>query len=199
MYNKFNKFIFIAISTFIITNTSIAIENKITPRETVEKTISKIKELVTTKENSLTKEEVREEIKKIIFPVFNFEEMAKRSLGKNWKSATKKEQEEFIDLFSTLLSKNYTDTIIDGVKNYKVKVTKEKIKGKKAIIRTIITKDDDAIIDYRLRLEENSWKVYDVIIENIGLVSNYRNEFAGIIRDKKLCGLIKDLKKKLNH
>ena len=80
-----------------------------------------------------------------------------------------------------------------------VEIKNTQVKDPKALVKTIVNyKGDTFPLDYRMLNRDGSWKVYDVVIENIGLVSNYRNEFAGIIRKKKFSGLMEMLKKKVS-
>jgi phospholipid transport system substrate-binding protein len=79
-----------------------------------------------------------------------------------------------------------------------VKVESENIESSKAVVKTVVlSKGDTFPIDYKLMLENGQWRVYDVVIENIGLVANYRNEFSGIIRKDKFPGLMERLRKKV--
>ncbi len=139
----------------------------------------------------------REKMHDVIAPRFDFREMAKRSLGAKWKSITTEEQEEFVSLFSDLLARTYLGRI-ENVEKDMVSVNGEKIKFPRALVKTMVDyKGDQFPIDYKLlHSSENGWRVYDVIIENIGLVSNYRNEFSGILRKEKFPGLINRLKEK---
>lgn len=140
--------------------------------------------------------ERREKLRKLINPVFDFQEMAKRSLGPHWKECTPEEQSEFIAVFSDLLAKTYLGKI-ETVKRGMVKVDSESVEAAKAIVKTTVTtKGESFPLDYKLQEINGTWKVYDVVIENIGLVANYRNEFAGIVRKDKLSGLIQKLKAK---
>lgn len=146
----------------------------------------------------------RAELRKIIAPKFDFNEMAKRSLGAQWLKIDEQQQAQFVSVFSELLAKTYLARI-ENVERNMVTVDSEKIsestssKLSKALVKTTVSyKGDQFPIDYKLfRREQQTWKVYDVVIENIGLVSNYRNEFAGIIRRHNFDGLIERLQKKI--
>ena len=138
----------------------------------------------------------RAELRKIISPNFDFAEMAKRALGTHWEGRSEAERSEYTTVFSDLLAKTYLSKI-DTVKENMVKVTSERIAFPKALVKTSVThKGDTFPIDYKLLFSNGSWKVYDVIIENIGLVANYRNEFSGIIRKEDFSGLMQRLREK---
>jgi phospholipid transport system substrate-binding protein len=77
-------------------------------------------------------------------------------------------------------------------------VESEQVDSTRAIVKTTVTSKGDTFpIDYKLSLSNNVWQVYDVVIENIGLVANYRNEFSGVIRKEKFDGLMTKLRKKI--
>ena len=133
----------------------------------------------------------------IIAPRFDFAEMAKRSLGTHWAKVSDAERDEFVDVFSDLLARTYLERI-EHIRKDTVFIKGEKLRSERvAVVHTIVThKGDKFPIDYKLVKRSGGWRVYDVVIENIGLVSNYRNEFSGIIRKEKFTGLMKRLRKK---
>lgn len=138
----------------------------------------------------------RDKMRAIIEPKFDFQEMAKRSLGVNWKSISPAEREEFVDLFSGMLSRTYIGRI-EKVQEDMVEIRSETLRHPRALVKTVVTFDGGKFpLDYKLIYADEGWKVYDVIIENIGLISNYRNEFAGIIRKETFQGLLARLREK---
>lgn len=138
----------------------------------------------------------RDKMRAIIEPKFDFQEMAKRSLGVNWKSITAEERQEFVDLFSGMLSRTYIGRI-EKVQEDMVEIRSETLRHPRALVKTIVTFDGGKFpLDYKLIYADDGWKVYDVVIENIGLISNYRNEFAGIIRKETFQGLLARLREK---
>ena len=129
--------------------------------------------------------------------MFNFEELSRRTLGKNWKKLNTEQQEEFTDLFSTHLGNIYMDRIL-AYTDEKVIFDKEKKKKNKAIVYSrIITKTNEIPMDYRMIEKNGSWKVYDVVIEGVSLVSNYRTQFKEILKEKGADSLLKTLRKKV--
>ncbi len=167
------------------------------PLDTVKDTVDKI--IIAVEKNPSDSETTirRNNIRKIIEPVFNFKEMAKMSLGNNWLTAKPAEQEEYVALFSDLLATTYLKKI-DQIKKDTVIFRGTREKDNKALVKTDINYNDDLFpIVYKMKKEESGWKVYDVSIENISLVVNYRNEFAGIIRKDGVSGLIEQLRKKV--
>lgn len=143
------------------------------------------------------KEVRREKMRAIIEPRFDFQEMAKRSLGSQWLKCNPAEKEKFVKVFSELLATTYLDKI-DMIERDMVRISDHKVRANKSLIKTDVTyKGDTFGLDYKLLERSGEWKVYDVIIENIGLVANYRNEFSGIIRKEKFSGLLEMLEKKV--
>ena len=154
-----------------------------------------IKEVVSTFANKTfaTKEERKDAVLKIVDEVFDFEEMAKRSLGSAWLKYSSDDQNNFVTAFANFLAKTYLNRIEDVTEDM-VNVTSEQIRGDKALVKTKVKlKDSQFPIDYKMHLQNNSWLVYDVVIENVGLVANYRNEFASILRSEDLAGLTEKL------
>jgi len=128
---------------------------------------------------------------------FDFAEMAKRSLGIYWKQRTPEEQKEFTSLFSDLLE----DTYIRKIERYedeKVEYNSEKVEGSYADVKTTIktTKGTEISVDYRIFKEGEKWEVYDIIVEGVSLVNNYRTQFNDVIHSSSYGELIQRLQKK---
>lgn len=167
------------------------------PTDVVKIAVEKVVDTVKAKKDKIPEEELDASLSKIIKPIFNFEEMSKRSLGADWSKATPAEQKEFIDLFSDLLGNTYLKRIKRNAQTSSIKRIAEEITDNKAMVRSIMsTSEEDISIDYRMINGQQGWRVYDVVVENIGLVSNYRNEFPPVIRKDGFPGLIKKLHEK---
>lgn len=166
------------------------------PLELIKQTITQIIKVNNEFDGEANTKTRRAKLREIINPHFDFAEMAKRSLGPQWTERTPEEQQEFVDVFSNLLARTYLERI-DTLKSNIITYNKEEVTPPKALVKTTVTHKGDAFpIDYKLMNDSGSWRVYDVVIENIGLVANYRNEFAGIIRKEKFSGLMEKLKSK---
>ncbi|MGH7845282.1 MAG: MlaC/ttg2D family ABC transporter substrate-binding protein [Candidatus Binatia bacterium] len=140
------------------------------------------------------------ELRELISRRFSFEEMAKRSLGSHWRDLTTDEQKGFVQLFTELLERNY----IDRIKAYtdeKVIFTGERRDEGYAEVESRVVKREgqEFSIDYRLHLMGDEWKVYDVVIENISLVNNYRSQFNRVILNSSYKELIRRMKEKLGQ
>ena len=141
----------------------------------------------------------RSELTKAILPRFDFEEMAKRSLGAEWRRRTSAEQEEFIRLFTELLKNSYIESI-ESYRGEKVIYRSESQDGAYADVGTKVINDtgEEFTIDYRLNIEGSEWKVYDVIIENISIVNNYRSQFSRILGRSSFAELLRTIRDKVN-
>ncbi|HDH34389.1 MAG TPA: ABC transporter substrate-binding protein, partial [Nitrospirae bacterium] len=130
--------------------------------------------------------ERREKMKALISVRFDFREMSRRALARHWKKRTTEEQDEFVDLFSDLLQNTYISKI-EKYTDEKVNYDKEVIrkKGKYSIVRTsILSKDITIPIDYRLMRRGDKWMVYDVLVEGVSIISNYRSQYNNILSRK---------------
>jgi len=141
--------------------------------------------------------ERREQIRQIIGSRFDFGEMAKRSLGSNWQKGNNDEQRQFVQLFTELLEKSYSDQI-ESYDGEKIVYGRENINQDQADVDTkIVTKKGEQIsVNYKLRSAGNDWKVYDVVIENISLVNNFRSQFNRVLANASFAELLKKLQSK---
>jgi phospholipid transport system substrate-binding protein len=140
----------------------------------------------------------REKIRSVSEKMFDYTELSKRTLGQNWSKLNATQQTEFLGLYKTLLEDAYADKIITYT-DEKVVFGKETTLSEKTVEvqTTIITKKADIPIHYRVIQKGNDWKVYDVVIEGVSLVSNYRNQFKEILLNKTPDALIDTLRKKV--
>jgi phospholipid transport system substrate-binding protein len=144
----------------------------------------------------------RGEIEQIVRDYCDFAEMAMRSLGPSWKSQPPAKQQEFIKLFEQML----VNTYIDRVDTYacgdeKVIYDGESIDGNNGVVKSRVTnhKGREITIEYRLRLKNNEWKAYDVVIEGVSLVNNYRQQFSAILARESFDGLLNQMRSKVTE
>ena len=147
----------------------------------------------------------KQELRKIIWPKFDFSEMSVRSLGPMWKEISEEQRTEFTSIFSELLARTYLSRVgtiergmvsIEGEKIYPAAGAGEA----RALVRTVVTQKGDKFpILYKVVFREQQWRVYDIIIENVGLVANYRNEFSGIVRREGFPKLMERLRNKVSE
>lgn len=140
-------------------------------------------------------EERQARIKAVADEIFNFKEVARRALGRHWRERTPAEQEEFTALFAELLERTYLgrSELYGGER---VQYVSETIEGDFATVGTkVLTKEGPEVpVDYRMLRNSGRWEVYDVVIEGISLVSNYRSQFNRIIQASSYEELAKKLK-----
>jgi phospholipid transport system substrate-binding protein len=143
------------------------------------------------------KEERREALGKIVEERFDFKKMSQLSLAKHWKERTESERQEFVALFGRLLKDTYISKM-EGYTDEKVIFLKERIKKKKAQIDTkIITPTVEIPINYRMFTKKNNqWRVYDVVIEGVSLIGNYRSQFNQMLEKDSFEELMDKLKNK---
>ena len=139
------------------------------------------------------------QVEKIIDPVFDFREMAKRSLGIHWRDLTPEEQQEFVPLFKDFLAKVYFARI-GSYNGEKVRFTGETVGTNYAEVDTqVIGKNGDQFpIVYRVKRIDDNWKVYDVIVDNISIDNNYRSQFDRVISRSSYQELVKRIKQKVD-
>lgn len=166
-----------------------------TPREDVQSTVAKVLTILRSKRD----EKIDKELRAVISQRFDFKEMAKRSLGSHWRSLKSDEQQEFVRLFTDLLADTYIDRI-EEYSNEKVLFTGERRDGDYATVESrIIPRDaQEFSIDYKLHRIGDEWRVYDVVIENISLVNNYRSQFNRVILNSSYEELVRKMKGKLD-
>ena len=137
----------------------------------------------------------RELLRKELFPYFNFDEMARRSLGIHWKNRSPRERQEFVKLFTDLLENSYAGKI-EGYKGETIRFGKETLEPPYAEVKTTIVSREgqEYSVDYRLLADGGRWRVYDIVIEGVSLVNNYRSQFAGILQKSSFEEMTKQLK-----
>ena len=142
--------------------------------------------------------ERRRLIRQAVDERFNWEEMSRRTLARHWRNRTVEERLEFIDLYGKLLEQTYLDRV-EGYSGEKVSYGGERIDGEYAIVKVkILTKQETEIsAEYRLKSNAGEWLVYDISIEGVSLINNYRTQFNSIIMRSSYKDLIKKLKTKV--
>jgi phospholipid transport system substrate-binding protein len=156
----------------------------VTPKTAVEAQVQKV---ITTLAEPAFKDQPREtkieKIRSIINEIFDYTELSRRTLGRDWSKFKPEQQQEFVKLFSDLLEKTYADRLL-SYSNEKVVFDKENMlnEGQAEVFSNVLTADGKKIpLDYRLISKEGKWLVYDVIIEGISMVRNYRDQFRDIL------------------
>ena len=135
-------------------------------------------------------------MEEIIGQRFDYEEMAKRTLAAEWKKIDAAQKQEFVGLFKQFMAHSYAGNI-DGYSGEQVEYGKERIKGKFAEVQTTVISPKAKIpLHYRLLKKNEEWRVYDVIIDGVSLMKNYRGQFSRIIKSSSFDGLLDKLRSK---
>jgi phospholipid transport system substrate-binding protein len=136
-------------------------------------------------------------VRKIAEEIFDYPDTARRALGPHWNARTPQEREEFTRLFTEILDKAYIGKIA-LYQGEKVRFTGETLDGDEATVKTrIVTRQGSEMpVDYRLHLKDGRWLVYDVIIEGVSLVSNYRTQFNKVVQTDSYQALVQKLRAK---
>jgi phospholipid transport system substrate-binding protein len=155
-----------------------------TAKETVETQVNKVLRALS---EPGFKDQVKDakiaKIRSIVNEIFDYTELSKRTLGREWTKFNAPQQSEFVKLFSELLEKTYADRLL-SYSDEKVVFEKESMlrEGQAEVTSNVLTADGKKIpLDYRLLQKGGIWRVYDVIIEGISLVKNYRDQFRDIL------------------
>ena len=141
-------------------------------------------------------DERRRALREITDPMFDWTEMAKRALGRHWQTRTEAERQEFVPLFHSVLERTYV-TRIERYDGEQITYIGEAIDGDQAIVRTkVLDKTSRELpVEYRMiRAPNGRWVIYDVLIEGVSLVANYRSQFDQIIRTASYERLVAKLK-----
>ena len=168
-----------------------------TPTDDVRTSVEAILEIL--KNEQLDKEGKRAQISTVINKRFDFRAMSQRTLATNWKKVTDEEKQQFVALFSQLIENSYVGKV-EAYTDEKVDFTGEKVKGRKAVVETlIITSSADIPINYKVYQKGGQWLVYDVIIEGVSLISNYRSSYQEIMKKEGFDGLLAKMQAKIDE
>jgi phospholipid transport system substrate-binding protein len=142
-------------------------------------------------------ERSRGELRRIAVDLFDFDEMARRTLSRHWAGRTRAEQAEFVSLFMDLLERSYVGRI-ESYAGEKIAYVGESVDGGYALVRSKIVaprRRQETAVDYRLHRRDGRWKVYDVLIDGVSFVSTYRSQFNRVITASSYSALADALRK----
>jgi phospholipid transport system substrate-binding protein len=169
-----------------------------TAEDQVKETVNRVVEIL--RDPALRREDQtaqrRDMLRQAILPRFDFAEMARRSLGSHWKNQ-KGKQDEFVAVFSDFVENAYVGKV-ESFKDEKIHFVRERMDQGFAEVDTKIapSKGEPFSVNYKLHLVGTDWKVYDVVIENISMVNNYRSQFNRILANASFDELLKKLRDK---
>lgn len=151
--------------------------------------------------------ELKQRLSQLGSEIFDFEIMSRMSLARHWKKLTDKEQQEFVHLFTRLLEDNYFGKIVkhfQKIQQYskdKVRIVGETVfSSRKAEVKSLLEHNDKKIpVDYRMVYRDTNWSIYDVYVEGVSLIGNYRKQFNDILFDESPRQMLQSLREKLEH
>lgn len=144
------------------------------------------------------KEERRAQLRQVIYPRFDFDEMARRSLGSGWQRIGSDERKEFISLFTQLLEESYVSNI-ESYSGEKILYGREIVEQDFAEVGTkiITNKGEEFTVNYKMRELNGDWKAYDIVIEDVSIVNNYRSQFSRLLSKHSFAELLDTIREKL--
>jgi phospholipid transport system substrate-binding protein len=168
------------------------------PLATVQADVTQVLDVV--RDKNFSPEAQKEKIRALYGKMFDEEELSRRSLGANWKKLNPDQQQEFMHLYGRLLERAYLDKIL-SYNNQKILYTRQIIFSPTlAEVQTkIVTPSREIPINYRVIQRANTWKIYDVVIENVSLILNYRSQFRSILARNTPEEMLAILKKKVGE
>jgi phospholipid transport system substrate-binding protein len=151
------------------------------------------------KDAGLDQSAKREKIRAAIAERFDFRAMSQRTLATNWRKASKEEQQQFVELFTKLIQNTYIGRV-EAYTNEEVRYPGEKVTSNRAVVDTlIVTSSKEIPVTYKLYLKDDRWLVYDVYIEGVSLISNYRNSYQEIVKRDGFAGLLSQMEEKVKE
>jgi len=140
----------------------------------------------------------KDKLRAISEKMFDFTELSKRTLAQNWSKFNPEQQKEFVDLYTSLLEDAYANKIMAYTDEKIVFSTEVALTEKTVEVRsTVLRKNEDIPIYYRVIMKDGLWRVYDVVVEGVSLINNYRSQFREILANKPPESLLETLRKKV--
>lgn len=168
------------------------------PTETIKPVIEDVTKLLKDPklQGDAHRDERRQKLMSTIKTGFDFQEMCKRVLGKTWQEVSEGERDHFTELMTKLLENTYIGKL-EGYRYKSIEYAEEKIQGDRAQVSTLVIKEDAKLpMHYVLQQTPKGWMVYDINIEGVSLVRNYKEQFQSILRTNNFQGLVKTIEEK---
>lgn len=148
----------------------------------------------------LAKEVKKDKLRPMYKSMFDDVELSRRALARNWNNMNAAQRQEFVQLFRQVLEKAYADKILSYTSEKIVFDRETMLSENQAEVQTkIITSSKEIPVSYRLILKDGAWKVYDVVVESVSLVQNYRSQFNDILAKNTPEQLLEILRKKVRE
>ncbi len=190
MFRSVTSLVFVLLLTFTLPAAA-----NVSPSDRVKQTVDRILEIL--KDPNLNKTERRDQVKAVVRKRFDYESMSQVILATNWRTATEAQREQFIVLFRELLEQTYFSAV-DSYDNQTVRMGLERLKGNLADVQTfIVSANKELPVSYKLRFRNDDWFAYDVTVDGVSLVSNYRTSFRNLVKTQGMDGLLAELANKV--
>lgn len=197
MYRMFQKSVVALVFVCVAAYSAGTYAAAVTPTDQVRQAVDKV--LAILQDDGLQSETRRQKIRDAIAPYFDFRAMSQSTLALGWKKATAEQKDRFVVLYRQMLENIYI-VAMEEFSGETVRYGKEKIKGKRAAVETIIVQPTGPEIPvvYRMRLKDDKWLAYDVVIEGVSLVNNYRGSFRQTVDKEGMDALLEQLQQKVD-
>ena len=170
------------------------------PTEVVKGAVQGVLDILNNPAYQAQKDYRRQLVKQTVDARFDYQEMAKRCLGGTWSGLSDAQRDDFVQLFAQLLEASYYDKIEKYTRNIRIEYTGEIVDDVYAEVKCVIVRPNDRIpFNFRLLQDAGGWKVYDVVIEGVSLVSNYRSQFTRVIHESSYAELVRRLRNRVNQ
>ncbi len=181
----------------LLTSTTLLAADFSTPKGRVKDSVGKVISIL--KDKSLDQEARWHKIGEVIEDGFDFRSMSQSVLATNWKKASMDERARFTEFFSQYIEETYRSRI-ESYTDEEVIYKDEVIRGGRAVVETVIkTKSAEIPVNYKLKKNDGEWYAYDVVVEGVSLVNNYRNTFAVIVKNEGMDGLLSDIQRRIDR
>jgi phospholipid transport system substrate-binding protein len=167
----------------------------------VKATVGQVLQILKNPEYKSALAQRRQKLRSVIGGHFDFADMSRSALGIHWKRLSEEQRREFVRLFTSLMEAAYMSRI-ESYSGQKIEFLKERADGPgyAEVYTSIVQNGAQPIrVNYRLKQTDSGWKVYDVLVDGISLVANYRNQFNRVINSKGYDGLVQQIKTKVNQ
>ena len=179
----------------LMTSSTLLAADFSTPMGRVKDSVGKVISIL--KDKSLDQEMRWHKIGEVVEDGFDFRSMSQSVLATNWKKASLDERTRFTEFFSQYIEETYRSRI-ESYTDEEIIYKDEVIRGRRAVVETVIkTKSTEIPVNYKLKQNDGEWFAYDVIVEGVSLVNNYRNTFAVIVKNEGMDGLMSDIQRRI--
>ncbi len=168
----------------------------ISPSTRIKQTVNEVLQVLRTPE--LDTAHRRDKVRDIVRPRFDYRAMSQIILAQSWKNASAEQQDRFVELFRDLIEHTYFSAM-DKYTGETVRMGLERMSGKRAVVQTYVNSSTKEVpVNYSLRLKDDDWFAYDVSVDGVSLVSNYRTSFRNLVKEKGMHGLLEELERKVD-